>query len=414
VSDPAGVSIDGFCRPSSSSQAITAGCTGSDGAALTDSSTACGMCSGEFFLFMGGCYSQTETPGSEICTAAEGGRCTTCKTDSGLFKNPAASPTLGSECILCSDATNRDGVMGVAGCSQCTKADGIGAATCNTCQDGYYKDNSNMCQKCHTDCATCSGSASACASCSGSKYLKTDGTCADTCESKFYADPQSNKCIACSAQEGGITDCDTCTYDAALQGPKCTACNSGKKVKTALDGTTTCVDLDTECATGNTHFKDDGTSTCLQCGDVSKGVEHCETCTSANVCTRCLPGFFRASDTSCTACGANCATCTSAAINDCTACLPGYFLKTGSPNECVPCGDVDKGGIEGCAECTFSTSLTCISCKPNYRQSGSDSVTCTKACEDPTACGGTTGACGAIVVGGDGSMTYYCSQCRQQ
>ena len=51
-----GVPIDGFCRPSSSPQAIAAGCTGKDGAALTDSSTACGMCSGGFFLFTGGCY----------------------------------------------------------------------------------------------------------------------------------------------------------------------------------------------------------------------------------------------------------------------------------------------------------------------------------------------------------------------
>ena len=96
--------------------------------------------------------------------------------------------------------------------------------------------------------------------------------------------------------------------------------------------------------------------------------------------------------------------------------MTGYFPVDAADSKgkkCVPCDDA-ASGIEGCATCTFSTSLTCNSCKPNYRQEGSDSVTCTKACEDETACGGTAGACDAIVVGGDGSMTYYCSQCRQQ
>ena len=36
-----------------------------------------------------------------------------------------------------------------------------------------------------------------------------------------------------------------------------------------------------------------------------------------------------------------------------------------------------------------------------------------KTCEDDSACGGTAGACGAIVVGDDGSMKYYCSHCGE-
>ena len=95
--------------------------------------------------------------------------------------------------------------------------------------------------------------------------------------------------------------------------------------------------------------------------------------------------------------------------------MTGYFPVDATDSQgkkCVPCDDADSG-IDGCAECTFSTSLTCSSCKPNYRQEGSDSITCTKFCEDPTACGGTAGACGAIVIGASGEMTYYCSQCRQ-
>ncbi|ESU40032.1 Variant-specific surface protein, partial [Giardia duodenalis] len=130
-------------------------------------------------------------------------------------------------------------------------------------------------------------------------------------------------------------------------------------------------------------------------------------------CSACLDGYFFSQDT-CTACDDNCATCTSAAINDCTACLPGYFLKTdGSNKECISCGDTAKGGIDGCAECdNQSGTLKCTKCKANYNPSGEEAnLTCTKVCEDDSACGGTAGSCGAIVVDGDGNMKYYCSLC---
>ena len=140
MGDPAGVPIDGFCRPSSSPQAIAAGCTGKDGAALTDASTACEECSGGFFLFRGGCYRAGQAPGNEICTKAEGGRCTACNTANGLFKNPADAPTLGSECILCSDATGDGTTKGVENCNTCQAPNSAGAATCSACQERYYKD----------------------------------------------------------------------------------------------------------------------------------------------------------------------------------------------------------------------------------------------------------------------------------
>ena len=166
--------------------------------------------------------------------------------------------------------------------------------------------------------------------------------------------------------------------------------------------------------------------TCALCSDNSvtdagsKGIANCKTCTKAAsgstpTCSACLDGYYIISG-SCTKCADNCATCTSAAINDCTACLPGYFLKTdGSAKECVPCDNVDKGGREGCSICSNTGAFKCTACKPNYRkqQNGdaSDDYMCTRTCEDETACGGTAGACGAIVVGGDGDMKYYCSHC---
>ena len=64
-----GVPIDGFCRPSTSPQAITAGCT------VDASAGVCKACSGEFFLFMGGCYDARAAPGSGVCREARDGAC---------------------------------------------------------------------------------------------------------------------------------------------------------------------------------------------------------------------------------------------------------------------------------------------------------------------------------------------------
>ncbi|KWX11113.1 hypothetical protein QR46_4933 [Giardia duodenalis assemblage B] len=409
----AGAPIDSFCRPSSSPQAITAGCTADASAGV------CGSCSGGFFLFRGGCYKAGQEPGSEICMAVEGGKCTACNAANGLFQNPAASPTLGSECILCWDTTGADGYKGVVGCNTCTAPQQTGAATCNTCQAGYVKATStNECKPCGTGCSACSASnQQECTACLEGKYLKSDShTCVDgtgdTCGQGKYADPTTNECKSCATD---IPECTACTYSDTLQKPVCSACGGSKPLlKTAIDGTTTCVD-DTGCAVGNTHIVDN--AKCLRCGDdANGGLAGCNTCSSKTTCTTCQDGYVKNNGGSaCESCGSNCATCTKTNdMSTCTGCLPGFFLKTdGSNKECVPCDNVDKGGIEGCATCTFSGSLTCNSCKPNYRQSGSNPVTCTRTCEDETACGGTAGACDAIVIGANGEMKYYCSYCGE-
>ncbi|ESU45138.1 Variant-specific surface protein, partial [Giardia duodenalis] len=432
VNDPAGVSIDSLCRPVSSPQAIAAGCAGKDGAALTDSSTAREMCSGRFFLFRGGCYSQTGTPGSEICTAVSNGECTACATADWLFTNPADPLTTpGTKCLLCSDATGDGTTKGVENCNTCQAPSSAGLATCSACQEGYYRDG-NACQKCDTSCATCSGTGqNACTSCPEGKYLKGN-TCAENCgDNTHYPDPVSRKCMSCSAvDDGGIEGCTACTYNTTVSKPQCTACGGSKTlVKTEVDGTTTCVDA-AGCAALNTlgsHFLSQNSGSCILCSNTQgtspdQGKEGCSECkketalTNAPVCSACLSGYT-GTDT-CTKCADNCATCSEANNeNRCLTCMTGYFPVDAADSQgkkCVPCDDT-ASGIEGCATCTFSGSLTCNSCKPNYKASGtkSNSVTCTKACEDETACGGTAGACGAIVVGSDGSMKYYCSHCGE-
>ncbi|ESU41145.1 Variant-specific surface protein [Giardia duodenalis] len=387
------------------------------------------MCSGGFFLFRGGCYKAGVAPGSEICTTASGGRCTACRTDNGLFKNPAASPTLGSECILCWDTTGANQITGVTGCSQCTKTDSnTGAATCSACQAGYVKaTNANECKPCGTGCSACSASdQSQCTACLEGKYL--DGTsCVDasSCTGAKYPNPKTNKCIQCATD---IPECTACTYSDSLQKPVCSACGGSKPLlKTAIDGSTSCVNVD-GCKSGSTHFVNDSSDKCIPCNDTTtetdandKGKEGCMTCAKnggAPVCSACLEGYFTNDNgVTCTKCADNCATCSEANNeNRCLTCMTGLFLVTEDANKkCVPCGDTANGGIDGCAECSGTTgSLKCTKCKANYNPSGEETnLTCTRTCEDETACGGTAGACRAIVVDGDGNMKYYCSYCGE-
>ncbi|ESU40145.1 Variant-specific surface protein [Giardia duodenalis] len=283
------------------------------------------------------------------------------------------------------------------------------------------------CTKCDDTCATCTAAdATNCETCKVGYYLKSDKSCSNTCDGNQYTDKQSGECKACSTID---TNCGACEYNDAAGKGKCTNCNGGKKVKTALDGTTTCVEVATGCKDEN-HFKADDNSACYLCSENTsrsgndKGILNCKTCTKSGAapeCSACLDGYFLDNSKTCTQqCGANCATCSEATNpNKCSTCMAGFFLVTeGANKKCVPCGDTAQGGIDGCAECdNQSGTLKCTKCKPNRKPVGTEGtqVTCEeKTCEDPTACGGTAGSCGAIVVGSDGSMTYYCSQCRQQ
>ena len=210
-------------------------------------------------------------------------------------------------------------------------------------------------------------------------------------------------CAACSTLNG----CTACTLGNTGK-PQCSNCGISNKLKVELDGTITCV-VEAQCAINGqegTHFMDKANSVCVLCGNVTgsgtdQGIDNCMTCTMTGsdkpICNTCKEGYYLDSSKTCQACtGANCATCSEATKDKCQTCKPGFFLKSeGSPKECISCDNVDKGGHEGCSVCSNMGTFKCADCKPNYRkqQNGgaSDDYTCTKACEDGSACGGTAG-----------------------
>ncbi|ESU40176.1 Variant-specific surface protein [Giardia duodenalis] len=307
------------------------------------------------------------------------------------------------------------------------------AAACSACEEGYYTNN-QACAKCDISCATCSGGANnQCTSCPEGTYLKSDNTCvteSGCTTNQYYLDKVNRKCLACST---AITGCTECELDDTTGKPKCTTCGSEKIPRTALDGTSTCVTKGYAGCQGDNNelFMKEDTTACLLCGDATtgtaandKGKAGCKTCTkSANgappTCTACKEGFiFEESSKGCSACGTNCATCSEATTESkCLTCKEGFFLAGSGEGKCISCetgSDSGYAGVPGCTACTTPASpgpASCSTCKIGYALQG---ATCVKTCEDETACGGTAGSCGAIVVGGDESMTHYCSQCRQQ
>lgn len=145
------VPIGGVCTAHNDQAVVAgtgAGCQKAGDTAVDERSTVCEKCTkANYFLFMGGCYKTGEAPGNLICTAAASGKCSACVENGNVFKNKNSSPTLGTECILCSDDTGSNNNKGVANCATCTapSADS-GTATCKTCLPEFALDGSaNAC-----------------------------------------------------------------------------------------------------------------------------------------------------------------------------------------------------------------------------------------------------------------------------
>ena len=138
-------------------------------------------------------------------------------------------------------------------------------------------------------------------------YLKTDTTgsapittcvTADKCGEGFFATTVKNikKCVSCSDNNNGITDCGECTAPSEpTNKPTYTKCTD-KYLKTAADGTTTCVE---KTACKDDYFTvDDSTNgyKCVSCGDEAVGVPNCAKCNPPTgnakpICITCRDGY---------------------------------------------------------------------------------------------------------------------------
>ena len=215
-------------------------------------------------------------------------------------------------------------------------------------------------------CATCtapepisdssSTKAATCTRCGGGKYLK-DNVCvdsADDCgEGQFgKPDPDSgNRCVPCTDQTEGVTNCETCEYNMAASKIRCTKCTGDNYLRTVNDVTT----CETDCGEG--YFEHTATSgglkTCQSCSGknasltpAGAGVPGCAACTydSAKVtCTKCETGKYLKTTSDSTSCV------------EASGCGSGFFPKADDKvgTRCASCGEAGSGGIADCAECSL-------------------------------------------------------------
>ena len=277
------VPINGICKAhddATTTVATGAGCLKEGDVAADATSTTCKKCSGaNYFLFMGGCYKTGETPGTLICSAAAAGKCSTCVEGGNVFKNQATGPTLGTECILCSDSKGSNDNKGALNCVTCTAP-------------------------------TAATGTAACTKCDQTKYLK-EGVCVDSTECTGATFPKANtgagnRCVPCGDEAAGVADCKTCSKTETTL--KCLTCSDPKKPST--DGTKCVTCAVTNCATCSADnicevctdgYRKNG-NTCEKCTP-----ENCKACTNdAKICTECVAGYAPSADgSSCASSSAN-------------------------------------------------------------------------------------------------------------
>ncbi|KRX07395.1 Insulin-like growth factor binding protein, N-terminal [Pseudocohnilembus persalinus] len=222
----------------------------------------------------------------------------------------------------------------------------------DSCTDGYF-ENSDKCDPCTDNCATCTGTSDFCLTCD-SGFLFYANTCVASCSSTQYE--LSGECF----------DCDTSIF--------CKACSSATECESCLSGYylygTTCTD---DCETASDNYQVLYNGKCTEC------TSPCDKCTgSRNKCLTCDSGYYFYSNSclskcpagygidglNCTACqtGLHCKTC----YDDnsvCDSCVTGYFFNENT-KECVnscPNGYFEDSSNNKCTECD----PICLTCDTN-------------------------------------------------
>ncbi|CAG9330189.1 unnamed protein product [Blepharisma stoltei] len=319
--------------------------------------------------------------------------CTACSTNCATCSNTAGN------CLTCTDTTH----MTAAPACACP-ANSVNASGHCACNDGYYFSANGQCSACAPQCSTCYVSDSTCISCVDSVHMRNPpkcscpkfsnvvaGTC--TCNTGYYFSSNSEcsacapQCASCSSTQINCGSCaDTthmtaapacaCPTNGSLAGTLC-VCNTGYY----FSSNTICSACQSNCATCSSN-----SYACLVCTDPihMSAAPNCA-CpnNSALIGTTCVcnTGYFYSSNTVCSACQNNCQSCSGSSSN-CLTCIDSVHMSA-APSCACPANSSLNGNICQCNPgYNYNSSKTCSACNSNCATCDTNPNTC-DTCIDP-------------------------------
>ncbi|CAG9335755.1 unnamed protein product [Blepharisma stoltei] len=384
-------------------------CTCTDPNASFNTGTATCQCNSGFTSIAGECTA-CELPCTQCSTSIS--TCTACVNGFWLNQNTcsACNPpcaqcsTSATTCTVCNDINNMNlnPTTNTCTCKDPNASFVVESKVC-ICNSGYF-NNGGTCDTCQTPCLQCSGTAQTCQSCvagyylSGNNCIACDPTCTacsgsstscTSCANGYWL--SGSTCTACSGQcatcRNSAANCVTCSdpthmsatpncscpTNGALVGAAC-QCNAGYYYST----NTVCSACDPECATCQTN-----SATCTACIDPTH-MSAAPTCScptngalQGQTCV-CNVGYFYSSDTVCSACAPNCNSCVTS-LNNCLTCTDSTHMSAAPACACPALSTL----VEAACVCNtgyyFSSSTQCSAC-------GTQCATCTVSSNNCATC----------------------------
>ncbi|KAI2661407.1 Proprotein convertase subtilisin/kexin type 5 [Labeo rohita] len=278
-----------------------------------------------------------------------------------------------------------------------------------SCPDGKFLNSQSDCEQCDSSCWTCSGNGKEqCDSCQDGMFLTNSQMCVSICPHETHPNQTSGRCEDCSA--GCLTcrdahHCLKCKDGGSLYllDGKCVAeCKRGYpeagECHSCAEGCASCegeVNYCLKCEEGYVRFKHTCVHHCPSghfikdevCESCPNGCAECDQMDKCSACDEyhflhedeclddCPKGYFTdVAQKKCTSCNTACAECDGPDEDDCTSCGFGYVHNNGQCLfwSCPPetyldgkeCRDCDKS----CLTCSGPHPSSCLTCRDNMRK----------------------------------------------
>ncbi|KAM6170562.1 multiple epidermal growth factor-like domains protein 9 [Rhynchocyon petersi] len=213
----------------------------------------------------------------------QGLHCETCQ--EGFYLNQTSSSGL---CLPCN--CSPDGALSIlcnsSGKCQCKV--GVGGSACNQCQDGYYGFSPSGCSpcRCNNRSASCDTLTGSCVNCQGN----SKGDHCEECKEGFYQTPDATKeCLRCPCS--AVTSTGNCIIKLDELEPTCVQCKDGYTGRNCNKCENGYYSFDSICIKCECHGHVDPVKTPKICKPESGECINCLHNTTGFWCETCLEGY---------------------------------------------------------------------------------------------------------------------------